>query len=75
MLNSFIYASETERNITCKVLDTCNTKYIAHPWRINIGNMKCTITKVTTILHIFSQADLEVNLKGNTSCFLQIIAN
>jgi hypothetical protein len=31
MLNSFIYATETERNMTCKVLDTCNTKYIAHP--------------------------------------------
>jgi len=56
MMNSFIYATETERNITCKVPEICNTKYIAHFWRINNGNMTCTTAKLTTILHSFSQA-------------------
>jgi len=57
ILNSFIHITGTERNITPKILESCNKKYLAHHrCSRNCGNTICTTDKVTTPLHEFSQA-------------------
>jgi len=53
LLISFIHITDTERNITRKIRDSCYKKYRVHRCIGNIGITICTIATGTNILHDF----------------------
>jgi hypothetical protein len=55
ILKSFIYFTDTERNITLKCKSSCYKKYRVHPCSGDTVITNCTTTILTKILHDFPQ--------------------
>ena len=53
ILNSFLHISDTERNITRKLQESCYKKNRVHRCRGNIGIAFCTRARVTKFYTIF----------------------